>query len=1076
MTTVGATIVISDLVGSTALTTRIGADAADRLRREHFALLRDAVTSHGGREVKNMGDGIMAVFPGVGAAIDGAIAMQQACARRNLSEAETLEIRIGIGTGDCTEEDGDYFGEPPIIAARLCAAALPSQILAPELVRHLAPRGRHEFAPSGDRELKGIPEPVATTSIVWYPAVARRDDPVPLPPRLTVPSAIGFVGRDAERAQIDAAWRAAAAGSRRVALISGEAGLGKTRLVSELARTAHEQGALVLYGRCDEEVPRQYGPWAEAVEFLGAHSDPETFEGLDVRSLVRLAPGLAARIGADPGTADLDQYVLFAAVADLLVRVASAGPALIVLDDLHWADRGTLVLLRHLVAATAAERILILGTFRDTDVDPNGDLATTVAALHREEGVTRIGLDALSEGDVESLLTSTAGHDLGAAGAELSRALRSETGGNPFFVGEMLRHLVESGAIARGADGRWAAVGDVSAAGMPQSVREVIGARVRRLGDVAVSVLTTAAVCGRDFDLATVAGAMGVADDTVLDALDAATTAGLVGEVVGRVERFTFAHALVQHTLEAELTPTRRARVHRAVADAIERNPAGGSRSAELAVHLFASGRPEDDVRAIPYAVRAGEAAMAAFAPDEAVGWYRRALSAMPADADRGERCALEIRLGEAERRIDDTAFLTRLMDAAAEARALGRDDLLIGAALARYRGFQISGAEVDPEQIGLLQDALTAAGDEDSPARARLMAAIAAERRFSGDPAYVEGSRDAIAIARRTGDLETLVDVLAWSSLDTPASFDERRRIGDEVMRLTERMDDPVRRFWSLVQCMTTWLTDGEIEAARRGATELMVQAQRLGNAQTRWIATLWQIQIANITGDLDTAERLGGEAFTLSLEAGREDGMLYFGSQLMTTRLQQGRWAEILPLLEQAVVDYPRVPGFRSVLAYLHAVSGARGEAERHFGQLRAESFAFPEDQVWMVATALAAHTAHLLDDRGSAALLLERLAPYAGRIAVQTLTTCVGAVSYYLGLLRTTLGERPAAIVDLQDALERSTRFESPYYRAQTMLDLAELTREDDPEGAAVLVAGARELAARHGFGGLAARAGV
>ena len=177
------------------------------------------------------------------------------------------------------------------------------------------------------------------------------------------------------------------------------------------------------------------------------------------------------------------------------------------------------------------------------------------------------------------------------------------------------------------------------------------------------------------------------------------------------------------------------------------------------------------------------EAAMAAFAPDEAVGWYRRALSAMPADADRGERCALEIRLGEAERRIDDTAFLARLMDAAAEARALGRDDLLIGAALARYRGFQISGAEVDPEQIGLLQDALTAAGDEDSPARARLMAAIAAERRFSGDPAYVEGSRDAIAIARRTSDLETLVDLGA--ELEVGELLDERVGVGSGVERL---------------------------------------------------------------------------------------------------------------------------------------------------------------------------------------------------------------------------------------------------------------------------------------------------
>ncbi|MFM7061622.1 MAG: ATP-binding protein [Actinomycetes bacterium] len=1076
MTTVGVTIVITDLVGSTALTTRVGAEEIDRLRREHFALLRAAIEAAGGREVKNTGDGIMAAFGGVGAALDASVAMQQACARRNVGATEPLEIRVGIGTGDCTEEDGDYFGEPPTVAARLCGEAEPGEILAPDFVRLLAPRGRHEFVDAGERALKGLPDPVTTVTVVWAAPDTATDVPVPLPARLAGRAALPYAGRDAERASIAAAARAAAAGSRRIVLTSGEAGQGKNRLVAECARAAHTEGALVLYGRCEEDLVRQYAPWAEAIEFLGAHVAPEHLEGLDLRALVRVAPGLRSRVG-EAGATDgstADEFVVFAAVTDLLTRVATIAPVVVVLVDLHWADRGTLLLLRHVVGATAAERILILGTFRDTDVDPEGLLAGTLAALHREDGVSRITLEGLAESDLGDLLAVTAGHDLGADGDALARTLRAETNGNPFFVVEMLRHLVESGAIAQDAAGRWGATINLAAVGMPQSVREVVVARVRRLGEVAGQCLTAAAVCGRDFDLRTVAWVVDRPEDDVLDAFEAAVAAGLVAEVPTRAERFTFAHALVQQALGAELSPTRRARLHAAIADAIAAEPDAVSRSAEVARHLLAAGRPEDRARAVPYAIRAGDDAVEGLAAVDGVRWYRAALDLLGPEADRAERCDLEIRLGNAERRADDLEFLPRLIAAAAEARALGRNDLLVAAALARYRGFQISGAEVDPEQLALLEGALAVVGEEDSPARARLVAAIASELRFSGDPTYVDRSRESIAVARRTGDRATLVDVLAWSSLDTPASFDERRAVAEEVMRLTEGYDDPMRRFWALVQVLTTWLTIGDIHAARSAAAELMTAATRLGNPQTRWIATLWAVQIATTTGDLAEAERLTNEAFALSLDAGRQDGMLYTGSQLMSIRLQQGRTAELLPLIEQAVVTYPRIPGFRSVLAFAAARSGDLDLARSRFAELAATAFSFPEDQVWMTATTLAAHTAHLLDDGAAATVLLPRLEPYGDRIGVQTLSANVGAVSHHLGLLRMTLGDLERAEADLVDALERNTRLESPHYRAQTMLALARLGRDRDPQRAAGLAAEAAAIAARYGFAQIAMEA--
>lgn len=316
---VAVTVMFTDLVGSTELSTRVGAAESDRLRVTHFELLRAALSAHDGREVKNLGDGIMAVYSGIGAALDAAVTMQQGFDQHNRSsDGEDLVIRIGVATGDCTEDDGDFFGEPVIVAARLCSRAGDGQILAPEVVRLLAPRGSHEFAPVGNLELKGIPEPISTVEVVWHPAELDPAENTPLPDRLAIAYPFGFVGRNAERALLRDAWKAANAGERRVVLLSGEAGLGKTRLSTELAREVFDTGGLVLYGRCDEEMPSPYRPWVEALEHYVTHARDEALARLDPRALrevsvlvpaVRDRVPAAAASGRDPG--DRDQYVLF---------------------------------------------------------------------------------------------------------------------------------------------------------------------------------------------------------------------------------------------------------------------------------------------------------------------------------------------------------------------------------------------------------------------------------------------------------------------------------------------------------------------------------------------------------------------------------------------------------------------------------------------------------------------------------------------------------------------------------------------------------------------------------------------
>src|SRR4051794_12147369 len=419
------TVLFTDLVGSTALLSQVGEEVAEELRREHFGLVRRAIQPSSGREVKNLGDGLMVVFASAADGVAAAVEIQQAFEERNRHGDHPLLVRVGLSLGDADVEAGDYFGVPVVEAARLCALAEGGEILSTDLVRLLAgTRGGYAFEALGEGELKGMDHPVAACRVGWTPNRPSEGRP-PLPVRLASSVSTSFVGRDLEHEKLTAVWKAVTAGEHRLVLVAGEPGIGKTTLAAQFATEVYDNAGLVIYGRCDEDLGIPYQPWIEALtQLVGQLPESVLADHLAVSggALARLIPDLARRLAVEvsaAGDADAERFVLFGCVADLMARASVEHPVLVVLDDLHWADRPSVQLLRHVVTSDHAMRVAVLGTFRDSDVTSGHPLADVLAAFHREKGTERIALRGLTDEDLLALLERVAGHEMTAEGVAL---------------------------------------------------------------------------------------------------------------------------------------------------------------------------------------------------------------------------------------------------------------------------------------------------------------------------------------------------------------------------------------------------------------------------------------------------------------------------------------------------------------------------------------------------------------------------------------------------------------------------------------------------------------------------------
>jgi class 3 adenylate cyclase len=1053
MPTRTVTLLFCDLVGSTALLTRLGDQKGNEVRRDHVAALRDALGRHGGTEVKSLGDGLMVAFSSAADAVSAAVAMQRSIAR--LARRDTsvgLALRVGVSIGESTQEDDDWFGTPVVEAARLCAAAESGQILVNELVlavmRALRTPG---YEPRGPMALKGLADPVSAWSVSWELDAGYRPA---LPDQLDTSKRFVFVGRTAETATLARAWKRTLEGRSDLVLIAGEPGIGKTRLVAELARRIYGEGALVLYGRSDEEFGVAYQPFAEALfPYVAGCPIEELREqvGTDGADLARLLPGLADRLalggeGEEEDGPETGRYRMFEAINALLSRLSMTTPVLLVLDDLQWAAKPTLLLVRQLVRSAARRRLLVVGTFRDTDLDRTHPLAGMMADLRREHQVERLDLGGLNQTEVSEFVETAAGHSLDASIAAVARAIYVETEGNPFFVGQLLRHLTESGALVQ-RNGIWATTRPLGDLGIPEGVRELIGRQLSRLSPAANTVMGAASVIGRQFDTALLVVVSGVAQDEVLDALEAAERARLIARVPGRLDRFTFVQSLVRTTLYDELPTTRRLRLHRRVGLELEARGTNGSESrlVELAHHFLEAAGLGEVERAVRYGRLAGNAARSGLAFEQAAGHYEGALGALELldEPDPALRAGLKLALGDVLRRAGDDQFRAVVSDVVDEARSLSNGSLLAKATLGLVAtGTRIPGP-TDIWMVGLIEEALEGLGADDLALRARLLGALAVE--LLADPSQqvrrTQLSSEAILAARRVGHRGVLARVLASAHLGSsrPENLEERLQLSAELVALGDELGDAEASFYGHLDRFSDLVESGELERADADLVQSEALSDQLRQPVFSWTIANVRAGRELLAGRIDNAEQIDADA----IESGRRSGLTGYGLRSQSSSLrcllrwEQGRLDDAIAIVEGMVAEAPGVPFWRAVLSMLVIEAGRPDDARLAYATLTA-GVEQPRDTVWLAGTVAHAWAAASLSDGLQASRLIAQLAPFTGRLAYNGVAV-FGLVDLALGRLQATVGDLVASEASLLAAIELAERIGAPLWlaRAQTLL---------------------------------------
>jgi hypothetical protein len=874
-----------------------------------------------------------------------------------------------------------------------------------------------------------------------------------------------------------------------LALVSGEPGIGKTRLSTYTALAARSEGAAVLYGRSDEELTLPYGPWVEALTHYVEHGPVSVLRAHVTRhggELARLVPTLEERVEDVPPPRETDQdterYLLWAAVVGLLREASSEEPIVIILDDLHWADKPTLLLVKHVISQGQGMRVLIIGTYRESDVARGHPLAEVLADLHREQGVERIPLKGLNQPDILEIMERAASQELDQGGLELSRELHRETDGNPFYTGELLRHLLESGALNQQPDGRWTVAGPLSELGLPQSVREVVGRRIERLREEARNALSAAAVIGREFDTDLLLEVTEISEDELLELLEEAVAASVLTESASIAGRFSFAHALINHTLYEDLGTTRRARLHRRVAEALEDllGTKPGGRVSELAHHWAKATTAVDLHKAISYARLAGERALSELAPDEALRWLSHALELQgdQPEVDPTERCELLIGLGQAQRQAGEAAFRETLLEASRLASELGDPDRAARAAIANNRGLVSVFGEIDEQRLAALERALELDGFANPARCARLISLQTMELQFDPDRERRRAlAEEAVALAREVGDPRTLAYVLRdhFHAFWAPDTIELRRATVGELVETSDQTDDPALRGWAAYCEATVRVESGELEEAEAAAGRLREIAEELGEPNLRWFSRYYDACMALLRGDLASAERLADEAFKIGNDAGQPDAFMIYSGQLVAVPLFQGRVEEVVDMVEDGVEANPRIAVWRAGLAAIYCWLGRTEDGGSIVEDAAKDGFDhLPWDQVRLTTLALYAEAAALARVKDAAAVLYELIEPWADQITWNGATT-YGYARAYLGLLAATLGWDERADEHFAFACELQEQKGLPLWAGYAHLSWAEaLARRGEMERAHTEASRALALAREHGYGAIERRA--
>ena len=1039
----------------------LGEEGAERLRVEHDAIVGAAVAAHRGVVVKHLGDGVMATFTSAANASAAAVGLQQQIERANRGrDGPAIAVRVGLAVGDVTFDGDDCFGLPVVEAQRLEASATPASIRCSELVTRLAGgRGGYECVPLGAVSLKGLPEPVPAVEVSWAPL----PESAAIPPLLAQRDVLPFCGRATELDRLVASWKRVADGGQEVLFVAGEPGVGKTRLCQELAAVVAESGGLVLAGACDLDVSVPFQPFAAALHWhleQGSVRDAATL-GRHAGDLARIAPRLADMVADLPqalvSEPDVERARLFQAIESWLAATAARRPTLFVVDDVHWADPSSLQVLRHLSEAPAPG-LLTVCTFRDTEVDTAHLLSSTLADLRRTGTVTRLSLDGLDADGVCELIVRSGGHADEATATAFATTVLVETSGNPFFVGEVLRDLAESG--------RWSGEFGPEVVSRLAGVREVVAQRLARLGSTTEGVLGAAAVFGLEFDVGPVAAVVGLSEDDVIEALDLAQHAHLVREVDR--DRYRFEHALVRDTLYAGLSASRRARQHRKAAEALEVHHADAIDDVvvDLAVHWRAATVGGDPQKAIHYALAAADQAAARRAPETAGNWYSTAIELLNTTASSTDPGLVHALAGLAEARFGCADPAWPVFAKAAARAAIGAGD-----ATRAHRVLTLSSRVVfraagpaDPDKIALLREALSVLDDLRVDQRAQLLASLATELMFVGSWAERR---------RRLGERDALLGQLALV---------ERARVLSDMGALSLATHSPtqITEFAATIEAALDherdpyWLAQvascGGLVAMISGNRQLMERAfsttaDAAAELSSPWldglIAFAHGVMLPTIDGRLDEAEAALPRAREVFAVADPADAALYaWISQLALSR-ERGTLGTLAGRCARYALGQPAEHFTRAIHALACLAAGDPAPAEKGLVGLNTDAIA--DDSGWSLTVACWADVAADVGGRAECQALCAVLAPHSGGNAA-TGGWFYGPVDRLLGRLHVRLGRPDEADAEMAAAVDLARAMATPPWIARSHLDWAEAlaTRGDVRGGRAQLDAAVSAMA--------------
>jgi Protein kinase domain/AAA ATPase domain len=855
----------------------------------------------------------------------------------------------------------------------------------------------------------------------------------PLPVALAGDPARPFVDRVDAMNELRNAWRRAATERPQLAIVVGEAGIGKTHLASAFARVAYEGGGTVLYGRCDEDPLVSYQPFVEALRSLIA-ARPDLVDVLDsswsaeAGELSRLIPELrqsgAASITAATNRETVERYQLFEAMLALLSPAAHGQPLLLVLDDMQWADKSTAFLLRHLVRSRVRS-VMVLTTRRPPNPNEYDPLAKVTEDLEREIGArSRLLRVSLAGLDAEWTYELASAHSNLPVDHEFGRLLRAQTAGNPFFIDQVLRGLGEANL---------ASAEDVTAAlrslEVPQEVQDFIAYRLAGFTADARELLEQAAVCGPEFRLDVLAELRGSTIEAVIGHLTEPITAGLVLEVA--IGRFAFCHALVRETLyERRLSKSERARLHLRIGEALERmeRPA---QARELALHFHAAREIGGADRAVRYALAAAELAKNSLAYEEAAAYTREAceaLECMGSEHDP-ERSRLLQSAGRLRWQAGDQAGAQEDFRQAAQlARQMGDATQFARAALG-YAGRSYDAEAIDPHLRQLFTEALEMLPEAETSLRARLLARLAEALSSVDERRAIELTDEALDIVHGMPDNEASATVVAarHMALLHIDHHDERLEVGQRWVTLTEAGHrDSIGQ--ALVWRLYDLIERGGVDdmAAIPGVREpLAVLVDKLRQPLHRHFLTCFDAKWLLMLGRFADAEQTAREGYKYGRVAqGSHVGLLY-GGQRFALRREQGRlrelFADVVAFFDP---DNPPLPIWRAglILARHEAGDPRRAEAELR-DMIRDRAARVPRDMFWLGTMCLLAESAATVGDQAAAAVILPLLEPHARFNAQIGMASVLGPVEAFLGILTGLLEDRHTAGEHFEAALERS-----------------------------------------------------